>query len=311
MDPKRFPNNTKRNKEALWPKFGGIECPHLWTQFIYPKIIRKSNNYNSRFYENIDHTIPKIRNAIMETMTSNNTNHLSNNNNVHIHVLNLHTIENPTTAIYCDVLKNKTPNTCHYSQNQHTPKVHHKGTVSYLYDMIVIEAANRNLIDTSIKTRYEARTDLEKYHTQRINKTYLDLPLMCPPQTQLQSLLDKSIRFENLVRTQNILDVVEDGVNVTKNEIEHTMKFWNSAINDRDYCWVNIQYLFDGGDAGKFGDGVVTKIQTWNDLQERLVSLSLPPVTIWSGDDEEERMILNDANRAVRKKKRRRRRSNN
>jgi hypothetical protein len=112
----------------------------------------------------------------------------------------------------------------------------------------------------------------------------MDLPLVCPPQTQLQALLEKSLQFERLVRSQKIL--VEDNLNLTQNEIDHTTKFWKSALDDRDYCWVDVQYLFDG-----IRDGGGTTVKTWNELEERLASLSLPPVTIWSPDDEDNEVV--------------------
>jgi hypothetical protein len=60
-------------------------------------------------------------------------------------------------------------------------------------------------------TRHQARMDLLDDHTHTLQKQFIDLPLVCPPITELRHLLQRSLQFErNIMWSQ--LQSHEQGV---------------------------------------------------------------------------------------------------
>ena len=61
-----------------------------------------------------------------------------------------------------------------------------------------------------------------------------DLPLVCPPQSELELLLNKSLSLE-----QRLLPQLHQAQ-------EHADEFWKLAHEDRIFCWVDRKRLLDG-----------------------------------------------------------------
>ena len=136
-----------------------------------------------------------------------------------------------TTEFYCRLLKNKTPHACEYAQNNLGLKGPRVSLINekVFYDEIVVTAHQKGWfgknmkpddlkivkyvptekgavidIDTIATTthRIEVRNELIQYHTETLQKTYIDLPLLCPMRNDLQHLSDNSIAFEELVQPE-------------------------------------------------------------------------------------------------------------
>jgi hypothetical protein len=264
------PRRSKRKnhaQESQWPvksqvhtkgndKKGGSKCPNVWHDFMARFV--KGKDHNTRVYKNIDHSLPALR-----AMQS------QNHPTVHVHVLDFHSTDynSVTTTLYCQILNatadgtytstSRTPYTCHYSMYRPEAPIYHQGSVApTAYDDIVVAAALRyDLINTTQQTRFEARTALEYYHTQPLRKSFVDLPLLCPSKDELQTLLSKSLDFEAQMMGNEY---------AMRHRDEHVAKFWKSALEKKEYCWVDTERLLKGTSTWQqVLDERLTK--SWND----------------------------------------------
>merc|ERR1712176_889704 len=146
----------------------------------------------------------------------------------------------------------RTPNTCRYSKDGRSDKeassIQNKGSLDIImYHDIFMEAKDRgwvyNLTMYKIPhtggkfNRILQVTELERYHTETLGlSARKNLPLLCPPRSELQSLLDKSWRFEELV--------VPGFFATNLGREEHIRTFWSSVDEKKPYCWLDVQRLF-------------------------------------------------------------------
>jgi hypothetical protein len=147
-------------------------------------------------------------------------------------------------------------------QNHDHRRHHNKGSLSpFDYDLIVVRAANLGLIDTQQMTRQEARNHLTWYHSGLLNKTRLDLPLKCPTRDRLERFLAKSLALEDLVMNDLAVGTMNRLQEQLKKE-DHIASFWKSALNDKVYCWVDTDRLFEK--AGSWDEVLKVRLnRTW------------------------------------------------
>jgi len=180
-----------------------------------------------------------------------------------------------TTELYCGILGNdRTPNTCEYSRSLgRNTSDHGKAAADddddddltkVLYDEVVVAASDRgwfnksnnqddikilnseykdskNFSDVSTHhpvttQRIRIRNHFIDHHTKTLNKTFNDFPLMCPSKTQLQHLLDKSLRFEKMVQPEFYKSSL--------GREKHIQDFWNLQRTKSTFCWVDVGMLF-------------------------------------------------------------------
>ena len=90
--------------------------------------------------------------------------------------------------------------------------------------------------ETTERRRIREVVDLERYHTQHLGKDGIHhLPLLCPTREQLQSLLHKALQFERLV----FPGLSPSGT------AEHVRAFWEFADQKKEFCWLDIDRLFE------------------------------------------------------------------
>lgn len=82
--------------------------------------------------------------------------------------------------------------------------------------------------------------DLARYHSEVHNRAWTEsLPIVCPPRSQLEQLLDKSLAMEELV--------MPDFFASPLGKEEHSRIFWNIWLQEKkQFCWVDIDRLFQG-----------------------------------------------------------------
>jgi len=181
-----------------------------------------------------------------------------------VRIMNYHSIDYPTAVtqnLYCDILKDQTPKTCRESwrllqvapttaTNQKEslkPKIiENKGSELYAYDdAIVLEAAKLGWIETSKLTREQARQDLMKHHTKILQKGFTDLPLMCPSRAELEMLLQKSLKLEQIMWPQLYDSSSSTRQSLEDAKVDHVQQFWKLADQKRGYCAVDTDLLFN------------------------------------------------------------------
>ena len=282
---------TLRTKNKITTEsWDGPICLPIWDKVRFSQYYNVSNNdytANNGNHQNIDTTIPIWKQQ------------LSLDNNDRIHIMNYHYSSDITQNLYCTILQDYTPNTCqqiilkNQQQQQQQQQsnntvdddndatatttsaatagtgVHNKGTLTHVYDTIVVNAARRNLIDTTTNiTRRDARNQLQLYYEHVLNKQFTDLPLLCPPKHELQQLLNKSLLFEELFQHELYPQQTNNNrksVIIEETKQQHINFFWNDMVyKQRIYCHVDIERLF-------------TNITTYQQLLQRLNQSS----TIW------------------------------
>jgi hypothetical protein len=228
-------------------------------------------DFNARFYYNIDYTVPLLRKLQQEYQQQQlpssqvlphsslpSSTSLVIPSSFQVHILNFHSTKHNsiTTALYCDILGHtRTPETCRYSQQRDEVPVYHKGNVAATaYDAIVLAAAEKAFIDINQVTRHNARKELERYHTTILNKTFLHLPLLCPSKWQLEQLLQKSLRFDHLVDIPELLEQQQ----------QHIDSFWAMSMQ---FCWVDTERLLNG-------------VTSWKQLLEQQLQKSWQAYTV-------------------------------
>jgi len=266
-------------KRSIWPKHGGNTCPEVW-EFILPHLHRKDNNtlYDSRIFRNLDTLIPVMN----EALRINSTEPYGN-----ITMMNYFQRQDDynsiTTEFYCEILgMDKTPNACEYAKANFGPNGVKVALVSpkVIYDKIVVAAQERGILGKKINAedrkilnfntttnatlnnnsdtkatipyatqRIRLRNELIKHHTETLQKTHADLPLLCPLRSELQHLLEKSVEFENLVMPELAQSPI--------GEETHIADFWDSHDLEKTFCWVDTDRLLKG-------------TKTWDDILQAL-----------------------------------------
>lgn len=150
-----------------------------------------------------------------------------------VQIMNLHTTNSLTTTFYCDVVPNA-PKTCQQSRNEHPSRENAKHVMTTAYNDIVFDAAQAGLLGEVVSemTRQEFVSKVEEQGVS-MGLQLVDLPLLCPPRSNLNELLQKSLLMERILWGS-------DG------EAEHTREFWELADTRKEFCSVDTQRLLEG-----------------------------------------------------------------
>jgi hypothetical protein len=156
-------------------------------------------------------------------------------------------------TLFCNVLTD-TPHTCNSSRNQpRKTKENALGVAEAAYSNIVFAAAERgllNITDTAMTNatlppadhlRYRLTRQLLHHHRQQHplgTSAFRHLPLLCPPQSQLQELLNISLTVE-----QRFMPTL---YHAPGNREEHTRSFWRMANERKELCSVDTETLLEG-----------------------------------------------------------------
>jgi hypothetical protein len=222
---------------AKWHHDGGKACSYLW------KMIRRklqSKHFGGSFYLNLDVSLPAWRGAGFP-----------------VQLLNTHDPQHITCSLYCDVIGD-TPHTCQECRNRPSSRQNVQSSSHTAYNDIVFAAATEGLLDdvgALNKTRYQVTWNLVHYHTVKLNKSFKDLPLICPQPVELEKLLNKSLAFEQLVFPNDHL---------ARREV-HVASFWEIAEDKKEFCAVDTEKLLEGK-------------STWNQVKEAMASAQHWPV---------------------------------
>ncbi|KAG7365801.1 RHS repeat-associated core domain containing protein [Nitzschia inconspicua] len=241
--------------KRLWPHQGGIPCKNPWTvgqQFV---LQRNNSYYSFDSFVNIDTMLPEMRKI-----------------GFHLQVMNYHSKDYPsamTQHFYCGMLRDYTPHTCQESLMLLSEKQQqaasnntgfNQGGDKYIYDSIVLELAKRGWINTTAIQRHHARIELTDRHVNGFGKGVSDLPLICPPQSAYDRLLEKSLQLERLMSHELYgVDTVDPAI-----EAEHIAEFETKLYNKRGLCWVDMDLLFHNNDVTSYTEFLYGALnQTW------------------------------------------------
>jgi len=242
--------NKNKNKRGvsttsmLWPNEGGIglrlpwDLIHSW--MFDPQFKRIAGpGTTAVFYKYIDYTLTVWKYAHYRTA-----------------ILNLHSSSSSSlmASLYCDIIGD-VPHICkHLEENDSNERYNTKSMAWFAYNHLLFDAAKDGLLRSNgpialrNMTRIEATDWFEHYFEVELGKSYTDLPLLCPPDEQLERLLNRSLAME-----EELLPALEQNASVQ----QHRSSFYHSAYEKREYCWVRTKL-------------VLRQLKSWDELVQRL-----------------------------------------
>lgn len=130
------------------------------------------------------------------------------------------------TNFMCEILPNAM-RTCAYSRStdQQEPESKANQEQSLFYDALVTKAAEKGLIDTEKHDRHRTTVKLEEYYEKYLGRSPKDLEQICPPEDQLNYLLERSIAKEKKLMPH-------------LSEEAHRQAF-EEAKKKKKFCWVD------------------------------------------------------------------------
>ncbi|CAB9528895.1 expressed unknown protein [Seminavis robusta] len=205
------------NPNAPWKHNDGKKCKDLWKMMDRD---RKAEHFRAYHYRNLDASLPAWRGAGFP-----------------IALLDFHGEQHLTCSLYCNLITD-TPQTCQECQKRPANQLNSQSSSLTAYNDIVFVAEEMGLLPNSTlqKSRFEATIDLAHYHGTTMGKRLGDLPLICPKQSDLEHLLNKSLAFERMVLPEKHLDLQQ----------AHTTSFWEMAKDRKDFCSVDTTTLLEG-----------------------------------------------------------------
>jgi hypothetical protein len=226
---KRYCLAKGNNPAAIeWPSDGGRSCRPLWLE-ARPLVL--SDHFRGDRWINVDELVPELRSLGMDTR-----------------VMHYHDPEYKgaiTQNFYCGMLQNFAPHACkeslHMLERQKNIPRRNVGGVVYAYDAILLEAAQRGLINTTHVTRRDARNELMNHHTQTLHRGFTDLPLICPPESTMKRLLHKSLSLEQ----QMSMDLYGSEKVDPEVRAQHIEEFHHNVYTQRGFCSVDADKLFN------------------------------------------------------------------
>lgn len=211
--------------DRLWLDQGGRPCGNPWR--IGRPYVMNHDDYSFQWH-NIDEMMHRMGSIGFDPL-----------------VMNYHSKEYPsaiTQNFYCGMLGDHTPHTCEQSKKlllSKTTSGANSGGEKYMYDAIILEVAKRGWINTTSMMRHEARSELNHHHTNILRRRgAADLPLICPPQSAFDHLLEKSLRFERLMSPELFgTDLVDASI-----EAEHIAQY-QAKEESGSFCEVDLERL--------------------------------------------------------------------
>ena len=257
-----------------------IPCPPL-SEFLQDLERRSGDTkFGSRWYNNLDQTLPKIRATEPPKVEVKIMNYFQlphSNYNAESRVKSYDTI---TTELYCDILD--MPHTCKNNlemaksnATKHSANVGSTADAAY-YQIVAYgyllgyllpqkkermkrlsnkkEEEIRKMLDkitsggkTSIvgtsSSNITMYKDLSVYHTT-VHKAnpFKSLPYICPGKKQLENILQRSLELEEKLMPEFYASPL--------GEEEHKRLFWDVWVKEKKkFCWVDIERLFQSAQS--------------------------------------------------------------
>uniref|UniRef100_A0A7R9ZTF0 Sulfotransferase domain-containing protein n=1 Tax=Craspedostauros australis TaxID=1486917 RepID=A0A7R9ZTF0_9STRA len=158
-----------------------------------------------------------------------------------VRFLNVHAKRHITQQLVCDIIEDA-PKSCKYLEGRSENPVHNSRDMQwYIYNQIIYAGASRYIIGKGVqreKTRIQATDELVQYHQTVLNKTIADLPLACPTDDDLDSLLNASLRMEEEWMPQWYAS--------PQAQEAHRSSFRRLAYDKLEFCSIDTKRLFEG-----------------------------------------------------------------
>jgi hypothetical protein len=150
-----------------------------------------------------------------------------------IRLLNMHEPDvSIRTNLVCQVLP-YAPEACRQSQldDATDPAKHYNKQESNFYDALATAAADRGWLDIMKHVRHEVVLATREYYEETLQRNPLDLPLTCPPDDQLQVLLERSLVKESQMWPADVAHSWKPA---------HVASF-ERLKNSKTYCWIDVK----------------------------------------------------------------------
>ena len=202
---------------TLWPPEGRTLQP------LFPEVLNDPRLY--------DGYVPRF---IARTIQWSYTDHLIEMISPYFEVrlLNMHDDLSIRSTLLCRVLP-YAPRACRQSllDDQRSNELHKNTEQSLFYDAITTEAADRGWIDKTIFSRHMVDLVVREYFEDELGRNPMaDLPLLCPPNSQLIKLLERSLVKERQILTPTVAETMKE---------QHEADFWKAAAKKK-FCWVDV-----------------------------------------------------------------------
>lgn len=124
------------------------------------------------------------------------------------------------------------PNACRESQidDAKQQEVRRNSEESLFYDAISTEAARRDWFDADSFDRHVIALAVKDYYEDELKRNPMDLPLMCPNNTELEILLERSLVKEERIFSEEVAKSMRN---------EHIAGFWE-AVKKKKFCWIDV-----------------------------------------------------------------------
>ena len=144
-----------------------------------------------------------------------------------IKILDIH-LGRVRTNFVCEILPNA-KETCQRSRATDAQEPESKANVeqSLFYDAIVTKAAEMGLVDTEKNKRHETVVKLAQYYEEYLGRDPKELDQTCPPEDQLNYLLERSIAKEKKLMPHKL-------------EADHRQAF-EEAKRKKKFCWIDTE----------------------------------------------------------------------
>ena len=102
------------------------------------------------------------------------------------------------------------------------------------YDMLTTAAANKGWIDQTLFGRPQVRDSVRSFQEKRLNLTFLEFDLKCPPQHDMEAFFQDSLAKDKLVR------IYTKGAAVYTKENEQAFRrSFMEKVHEKAFCWVD------------------------------------------------------------------------
>jgi len=158
-----------------------------------------------------------------------------------VSILNLHDKESLRTGFLCRTLTGA-KTSCRRSRQQETKGetfLNVKEDVpSVFYDAIATAAASKGLVHTEMVERRFVLCEFWKENEKKREKSFKDLPLLCPSKKALNEYLKESL-------------LLQEKMIPGSDDTEHRAEF-NRRVENKDFCWVDANRVLDSNEWSSF-----------------------------------------------------------
>ena len=237
-----FKNQFEKLGRRKWPLPRDPKVPHSGR----PEKSRMRVIPSPPYFEHVAHSTEYASDPWFSTFSLDSLSTLQNaeawNNHSNIRVFNVHhsaSDQNALLAYYmCDILPNA-PKLCAHAKTTGLTNntVNGNPSVAMDFELIAVEAADRNFINTTRITRPDAVKQINRLCVKQRN---LQVPKSCPTNTTLHALLEKSLAMERQI-VHDYHDVSPELISLLEgDQAEHKTQFWASIDK---YCSADVSVI--------------------------------------------------------------------